>query len=107
MFAVSFLIVFSFQGVRGYSPLTAALYLIPLSLMSVVTGPLSGMLADRIGAQIPATAGLLFQAAAVAWFELHLSLSTPYGRSVARVADAMPGRGGRGRPERREWRCQQ
>src|SRR5271169_4475821 len=61
MFAVTFLIVFYFQGVRGYSPLTAALFLIPLSIMSAVTGPLSGLLADRIGARLPATVGLLLQ----------------------------------------------
>ncbi|MGO9309492.1 MAG: MFS transporter [Spirochaetia bacterium] len=79
MFAVNFLIVFYFQGVRGYSPLTAALFLIPLSIMSAVTGPLSGMLADRIGARIPATAGLLLQAAALVWFVTTLSPTTSYG----------------------------
>ena len=79
MFAVNFLIVFYFQGVRGYSPLTAALCLIPLSIMSAVAGPLSGLLADRIGARIPATAGLVLQAAALAWFVLRLSPATSYG----------------------------
>ena len=52
MFAVDFLIVFYLQGVRGYSPLTAALLLIPLPLVSAVVGPLSGLLADHIGARI-------------------------------------------------------
>ena len=79
MFAVNFLIVFYFQGVRGYSPLTAALFLIPLSVMSAVTGPLSGLLADRIGARIPATAGLLLQAAALIWFVLRLTPTSSYG----------------------------
>ena len=78
MFAVNFLIVFYFQGVRGYSPLTAALFLIPLSIMSAVAGPLSGVLADRIGARIPATAGLLLQAAALVWFVLRLTPTTSY-----------------------------
>jgi EmrB/QacA subfamily drug resistance transporter len=82
MFAVNFLIVFYFQGVRGYSPLTAALFLIPLSIMSVITGPLSGMLADRIGARIPATVGLLFQAAALVWFVMKLSPTTSHGSLV-------------------------
>ena len=67
MFAVNFLIVFYFQGVRGYSPLTAALFLIPLSIMSAVTGPLSGMVADRIGARLPSTVGLLLQALGLVW----------------------------------------
>ena len=78
MFAVNFLIVFYFQGVRGYSPLTAALCLIPLSIMGAVAGPLSGLLADRIGARIPATAGILLQAAALVWFVLRLTPTTSY-----------------------------
>jgi MFS family permease len=79
MFAVNFLIVFYFQGVRGYSPLTAALCLIPLSIMGALAGPLSGLLADRIGARIPATAGILLQAAALVWFVLRLTPTTSYG----------------------------
>ena len=82
MFAVNFLIVFYFQGVRGYSPLTAALFLIPLSIVSAVAGPLSGLLADRIGARIPATAGLLLQAAALVWFVVKLSPTTSYASLV-------------------------
>ncbi len=41
MFAVDFLIVFYLQGVRGYNPLTAALLLIPLPIVSAIVGPLS------------------------------------------------------------------
>ena len=78
MFAVDFLIVFYLQGVRGYSPLTAALLLIPLPLVSAVVGPLSGLLADHIGARIPATLGVLLQAAALVWFITRLSPVTPY-----------------------------
>lgn len=78
MFAVNFLIVFYLQGVRGYDPLTAALLLIPLPIVSAVVGPLSGLLADHIGARIPATAGVLIQAAALAWFIATLSPTTPY-----------------------------
>ncbi len=79
MFAVNFLIVFYFQGVRGYSPLTAALFLIPLSIVSAVTGPLSGLLADRIGARLPATVGLLLQAAGLVWLVVTLTPTTAYG----------------------------
>ena len=78
MFAVNFLIVFYLQGVRGYDPLTAALLLIPLPLVSAIMGPLSGLLSDHIGARIPATAGVLVQAAALVWFNLQLSPTTPY-----------------------------
>jgi len=82
MFATNFLIVFYLQAVRGYDPLTAAILLIPLSIVSAVVGPLSGLLADHIGARLPATAGLLLQAGALLWFILKLTPSTPYGSIV-------------------------
>jgi len=78
MFAVNFLVTFYLQVVRGYDPLTAALLLIPLSAVSVVVGPLSGHLADRIGARIPATAGVVLQGLALVWFIVELSPATPY-----------------------------
>ena len=78
MFAVNFLIIFYLQGVRGYDPLTAAILLIPLPLVSSVVGPLSGWVSDRIGARIPTTVGLIIQAAALALFVYALSPDTPY-----------------------------
>jgi MFS family permease len=82
MFAMNFLIVFYLQAVRGYDPLTAALMLIPLSIVSAVMGPLSGFLADRIGARVPATAGVILQAASLLWFIFTLTPTTPYGTIV-------------------------
>lgn len=77
LFAVNFLIVFYLQGVLGYDALTAALLLIPLPLVTSFMAPFSGILADRIGARGPATAGLLIQGAALVWFT-RLNPSTPY-----------------------------
>jgi EmrB/QacA subfamily drug resistance transporter len=77
LFAVNFLIVFYLQGVRGYDPLKAALLLIPMPIVNSVIAPLGGWIADRIGARVPATFGLLLQTAALAWF-LRLTPSTPY-----------------------------
>ncbi|MGA2613156.1 MAG: MFS transporter [Spirochaetia bacterium] len=82
MFAMNFLIVFYLQAVRGYDPLRAALLLIPLSVVSSVVGPLSGLLADHIGARTPATAGLLLQAASLLWFIFKLTPTTPYSSIV-------------------------
>jgi EmrB/QacA subfamily drug resistance transporter len=82
MFALNFLIIFYLQAVRGYDPLKAALLLMPLPLVSVVVGPLSGLLADHIGARFPATAGLVLQAAALLWFIFTLSPTTSYGSMV-------------------------
>jgi EmrB/QacA subfamily drug resistance transporter len=78
MFAVGFLIVFYLQGVRGYDPLTAALLLIPLPIVNSVVAPLSGILADHIGARVPATVALLIQGVALMWFITRLSPVTPY-----------------------------
>jgi EmrB/QacA subfamily drug resistance transporter len=83
MFAMNFLIVFYLQAVRGYDPLTAALMLIPFSIVSAVVGPLSGLLADHIGARVPATVGLLLQAAGLVWFIFTLTPITPYGTIIA------------------------
>ena len=77
LFAVNFLVIFYLQGVRGYTPLHAALLLIPLSLVSAIMAPLSGIIADRIGARIPATLGLLIQAGALVWL-MQISTTTPY-----------------------------
>jgi len=92
IFSVNFLIIFYLQGVRGYSPLTAALMLIPLPLVSSVVGPLSGLLSDRIGARVPATIGLLVQAAALVLFIAQLSPDSSY--AVIACGLALMGLGG-------------
>jgi len=91
MFAVSFLIVFYLQAVRGYDPLRAALLLIPMPLVMAVVAPVSGMVADRVGARAPATIGVLIQGAALFWFTL-LRPDTPY-QSIA-LGLALMGLGG-------------
>jgi EmrB/QacA subfamily drug resistance transporter len=85
LFAVNFLIVFYLQAVRGFDPLKAALLLIPLPLVTSVVGPLSGWLADRIGARLPATLGLLIQGAALAWLT-RLTPTTPYAQLAIGLA---------------------
>jgi MFS family permease len=77
LFSVNFLIVFYLQGVLGYDPLKAALLLIPLPVMVSIVAPFAGNFSDRSGARIPATIGLLIQAAALAWF-LRLTPAMPY-----------------------------
>ncbi len=64
MFAVNFLVLFYLQGVKGVAPLQAALLILPLPLVQSVVGPLAGLISDRVGARLPATAGLVLQAAA-------------------------------------------
>ncbi|MFI5258322.1 MAG: MFS transporter [Candidatus Limnocylindrales bacterium] len=68
---LSFMLVIWLQGVwlplHGYSfadtPLWAGIYMLPLTLGSLVFGPLSGYLSDRFGARPFATGGMLIAAA--------------------------------------------
>jgi EmrB/QacA subfamily drug resistance transporter len=63
VFAVNFLVIFYLQGVRGYSPLTAAFLILPLPVLTSVIGPLGGLWADRdrFHGATPATVGLILQ----------------------------------------------
>jgi MFS family permease len=66
--------------------MTAALLLIPLPIVSAVVGPLSGLLADHIGARLPATVGVLLQALALVWFRAELSATTSYSAIAGGLA---------------------
>ncbi len=58
LFAVSFLLPFYFEELRGYSTVEAGLLLTPLSLILAVVAPISGALADRIGSRWLSPVGL-------------------------------------------------
>jgi EmrB/QacA subfamily drug resistance transporter len=64
-FAVLFLVIMYLQGPRGLSPLHASLLLVPGYVVGSAVGPFAGRLADRVGAVIPATAGLAIQVVAL------------------------------------------
>ncbi len=81
LFAVNFLIIFYLQGVLGYDALKAALLLIPLPVVTSIVAPIGGNIADRIGARIPATVGLLIQGAALVWF-MRLTPTSPYWQTA-------------------------
>jgi len=66
--AFSFVMVFFLQGPPHYlSPLTAGLYLIPVSASLAVIGPISGTLSDRYGSRPFAVLGLLVSAGGFVW----------------------------------------
>lgn len=73
-FAVLFILILYLQGVRALSPLMSSLYLLPGYVVGGILAPMSGRLSDRIGARIPATAGLLL--IAFAYF-LYITLLSP------------------------------
>jgi EmrB/QacA subfamily drug resistance transporter len=77
MYAVNFLIVFYLQGARGYSALTAAFLILPLSVLMSIVGPLGGRMADRLGGEVPATIGLTLQCISLLML-VFLTPTSPY-----------------------------
>src|SRR3954471_24468156 len=56
---VLFLLVFYLQGAKGEDPVAAGLLLAPLAIGLLVLSPIAGILADRYGSRILATAGMV------------------------------------------------
>jgi len=75
---LQFMLIIWLQGIwlpqHGYSftstPLWAGIYMIPLTIGFLVTGPVSGILSDRYGARPFATAGLMIAMASFLLLEL-------------------------------------
>jgi len=60
--AVTFLLIFFFQGIKGMNPLVAGLLLSPFAISMMIVSPFSGGLSDRYGARVLSSAGLLISA---------------------------------------------
>ena len=58
LFAVSFLLPFYFEELRGFSTVESGLLLTPLSLTLAVVAPISGSLADQVGSRWLSPLGL-------------------------------------------------
>jgi EmrB/QacA subfamily drug resistance transporter len=84
VFSAAFLTAQYFQLGLGYSPLATGLRLLPWTATPMVVAPLAGALADRIGARPLLVAGLLLQAAGLAWVAAAAvtTASGGYGRFV-------------------------
>jgi EmrB/QacA subfamily drug resistance transporter len=75
---VILMLSFYLQVVRGYSPLTTGLSLLPLDAAFIVFGPISGRLSDKYGPRILSTLGLAVSSAG--FFALSaINGSTDYG----------------------------
>jgi len=88
--AVVFLITMYLQGVRGLSPLDAALLLIPGYVVGSFLGPVMGRLSDKYGARLLASSGVVVIGIAIAIY-LTLGMSTPL--YFVMIASAIAGTG--------------
>ncbi len=60
---LAFVMTLYFQIVRGYDPLHAGIFLIPLDATLILVGPISGSLSDKWGARGLSTLGLILASA--------------------------------------------
>jgi EmrB/QacA subfamily drug resistance transporter len=76
---LAFIMTLYFQLVRGYDPLHAGIFLIPLDATLILIGPISGSLSDKWGARGLSTIGLV--TAAVAFLFLSgFTVTTAYSQ---------------------------
>jgi EmrB/QacA subfamily drug resistance transporter len=78
MFAMFFFIALYMQGILDYTPLQAGVRFLPSTLMVIVTAPIAGRLADRIGSRPLMTVGLTVVALAL-FLLTRIDSSTTYG----------------------------
>jgi MFS family permease len=76
-FALLFLFVFYFQGVKGDDPIKAGIELAPMAIGMLIASPLAGIWADRRGSRTLAALGMLLGAFALAGMTT-LGVDTPY-----------------------------
>jgi EmrB/QacA subfamily drug resistance transporter len=78
MLAVFFFVALYMQNILGYSALEAGVRFLPSTLLIIVTAPIAGRLADRIGPQRLIVTGLLLIATSL-YIQTHIALDTGYG----------------------------
>jgi EmrB/QacA subfamily drug resistance transporter len=76
IFAAAFFVTQEFQFARGYSPVGAALRLLPFFATPMFISPLAGALSDRIGRRPIMVTGLTLQAIGFIWVAARGSLGT-------------------------------
>src|SRR5260370_41535121 len=74
--ALAFVMILYFQLVRGYDPLHAGIFLIPLDVTLILVGPVSRWLSDKWGARGLSTMGLLIASAGFSFLS-ESALTTP------------------------------
>jgi len=92
LFAVSFLLPFYLEELRGFTTLEAGLLLTPLPLTIALIAPFSGSLADRIGTRWPATIGFAIACAGLVLIS-ELDAHTPLWQVIATLVVTGVGQG--------------
>src|SRR5213080_1620277 len=82
---LAFVMTLYFQLVRGYDPLHAGIFLIPLDATLIFIGPISGSLSDKWGARGLSSLGLIVASAGVFILSL-IDASTSYAQIAAGLA---------------------
>lgn len=77
IFGVIYFMTLYFQNVRGWSPVVAGVAALPMTVMIVLLGPVSGPLQQRLGARALTAAGLAAAAAGLLGLT-RLGTDTPY-----------------------------
>jgi EmrB/QacA subfamily drug resistance transporter len=60
--AVTFLMIFYFQGIKGIDPIMAGILLTPMAVSMFIVSPISGVLSDKYDSRILSSVGLLISA---------------------------------------------
>ena len=58
MFSIFLFVTLYMQAIRGYTPFQAGLRFLPMTVVIIVTAPIAGNVAQRLGPRIPMTYGL-------------------------------------------------
>lgn len=76
--ALLFLLIFYFQGAKGYDALIAGILSIPMAIAMMIVSPISGWMGDRFGEALPATVGLFLTMIGFIGLAVVTNLDTPY-----------------------------
>jgi EmrB/QacA subfamily drug resistance transporter len=85
LFGFIFLMTQFFQFVRGYSPLSTGVHLLPVAISVAIGSTISTHLAVRFGTKAIVTAGLALQAAFYFWVASDISPTLGYGVIAAQM----------------------
>ncbi len=88
---VAFMLIMYLQGVRGLSPFSASLLLLPGYVLSGVLSPFMGRFSDRYGARLLATLGLFIMILGILVYFALTANSTVY---IVLIGSAITGFGG-------------